>query len=1327
MTVSFSIVSFIKIPGIQESIDQNTCKMKKLSVLLLILAVSLFSYSTDWQKINTDQPGPVSIHLVSSNINSSTFTFKLDGFLKREVLTEKGPALVLGIEEATPILEKGAPDLPKATTSLLIPDAGKMKIEVIAEKFTVLENILIAPSKGNLTRDIDPASVPYEFGEEYSQNAFYPGNLAELRTPYILRDFRGQVAVIYPFQYNPVTKTLKVYHELTLKVTKTDETGENEISRTEPVSSVDAHFNSVYGIQFLNYNSASRYDPVEEYGNFLIISYGNFMNAMEPFIEWKKQIGYPVEIVDVSTIGNSSAIKTYIQNYYDNKGITFVLLVGDAAQVPTSSTSAGDSDNNYSYVAGNDHYPDLFIGRFSAEDVSQVETQVQRTITYEMNPRTDLDWFTIATGIASDQGPGDDGEYDYQHIRNIHDDLLAFTYTYANELFDGSQGGNDDPGNPSPSQVAQALNTGSSIINYTGHGSTTSWGSSGFSNGDVNNLVNDNMLPFVWSVACVNGNFKNSTCFAETWLRATNNGEPTGAIAFLGSTINQSWNPPMCGQDEMNDILVETYPDNINRTFGALSMHGCMQMNDEYGGGGDEMTDTWTCFGDPAVMVRTAVPADLTVIHDPVVFIGTSQLSVMTSIEGARATLMLDGTVISTGVIQGGTATLSFAQLNNVGTLTLTVTAFNHIPYIAEIDVIPAEGAFVVLKEFQIDDESGNGNGHADYDELIKLDLEMENLGVEDATDVSLALDVQDEYITITDAFENVDNIPANSTVTVSGAFEILVDDMIPDQHTILCTITSSNGDAEWESIFQLKLNAPIIEIESLTIDDSENGNGDGELDPGEEAEVTIHYTNTGHTPALNVNSFFEAKCGPVDVSSSRVTIPSIGLFGGANAVFQVTVDEDSPAGIPAPLYNKITFGGYEIERTFAEKVSGECEDFETGDFTKFSWQHEGDVNWDITNVYPYEGMYSIKSGNISHNQSSEIEITIDVMKDDEISFVKKVSSASDDKLKFYINNQLQGEWSGTSGGWQHELFTVSPGMKTFRWVYEKNGSGSSGADCAWLDYIMLPSGMKLTVWAGSDQEICSNSDAQLDADVTDYATVEWTTSGTGTFSSTSTTNPLYTPSGDDLASGSVTLTITGWDSDGYSLSDGTSLTFIEAPGAPEKPTGPDYVNVNITASSVYTTAGIEGILDFSWYLEPAAAGMIISHGDQGIVVWNPDYLGNAMITVAGINGCGEGEISEAFDVTIDNFTGIESPQGQDSQLMIAPNPGNGLFRVYPGGQLVDNATIRVFDLTGNIVYSRIAGIGSEALIDLTNLSDGLYIIVVDNGANKSTGKIIKQ
>ena len=75
---------------------------------------------------------------------------------------------------------------------------------------------------------------------------------------------------------------------------------------------------------------------------------------------------------------------------------------------------------------------------------------------------------------------------------------------------------------------------------------------------DVNGLVNMGMSPFIWSVACVNGEFHIGTCFAATWLRATGtNGVPTGAIAVLMSTVNQSWSPPMDGQEEMNDILVE--------------------------------------------------------------------------------------------------------------------------------------------------------------------------------------------------------------------------------------------------------------------------------------------------------------------------------------------------------------------------------------------------------------------------------------------------------------------------------------------------------------------------------------------------------------------------------------------------------------------------------------------------------------------------------------------------------------------------------------------------------------------------------------------------
>ena len=106
------------------------------------------------------------------------------------------------------------------------------------------------------------------------------------------------------------------------------------------------------------------------------------------------------------------------------------------------------------------------------------------------------------------------------------------------------------------------------------------------------------------------------TCFAEAWLRATHNGQPTGAIGAYMSTISQSWSPPMQAQDEFNDILVGTYADNIKTTYGALCFCGAMSMNDAYGSDGESETIAWTVFGDPSVQVRTDTPATMTVTYD---------------------------------------------------------------------------------------------------------------------------------------------------------------------------------------------------------------------------------------------------------------------------------------------------------------------------------------------------------------------------------------------------------------------------------------------------------------------------------------------------------------------------------------------------------------------------------------------------------------------------------------------------------------------------------------------------------------------------------------
>jgi len=611
--------------------------------------------------------------------------YQINTFTKIPVIINDMEYLRILLGDESNMLSKGMPDLPDVRRSVLIPDTAKMDARVISSTFKEFKNILIAPSKGDLPRTINPEYVPYVFDEMYDENKWFPENIVELEMPYILRDFRGQIVKINPFQYNPVEKTLRFYTEITVEIYSTETDTINCITRTELPSKIDTDFKQIYSRHFLNFNTmGGRYDTVGEQGNMLIVTYDDFWDEMVPFVEWKIMKGVPTEMVKVSEIGNANAIRTYIADYYNNNGLTFVLLVGDAAQVPslyTSSYTYGASDPSYSYIVGNDNYQDLFVGRFSAQNTDDLFTQVERSIEYEKYPQVGNDWYHKGMGVASNQGPGDDGEYDDEHMDNIRDDLLGYTYTEVDQIYDPYA---------TSSMVSTALNDGRGIANYCGHGSPTSWGSSGFSNGNVNQLTNDNMLPFICSVACNNGEFDSyDACFAEAWLRATNNGEPTGAIGFFASTQSQSWDPPMDAEDEIIDILIETYVDNIRTTYGALCFEGTMHMMDEYGSSCYDETDSWTVFGDPSLQVRTDTPSSMTVAHEPQVGGGTSFEVIVTGVENALCAISRGTDLFGYAYTDAsGHAVIQFDEpIPGLDPVNFVVTAYNKEPYITTLQL----------------------------------------------------------------------------------------------------------------------------------------------------------------------------------------------------------------------------------------------------------------------------------------------------------------------------------------------------------------------------------------------------------------------------------------------------------------------------------------------------------------------------------------------------------------------------------------------------------------------------------------------------------------
>jgi hypothetical protein len=672
--------------------------MNFLKIFIFCACFIALANAQQWQSLS---PGagnkiiPASLKVYSSTHHETELHFSMGGFSMNAVQTPNGTAFEISSSKLTRILEAGAPDLAKLAFSIAIPDDAAMTVDELASSYTTYQNIEVAPCKGNLYRDVDPASVPYIYGSAYSQNQFYPGRLVELQQPYIVRDLRGQAVWVFPFQYNPVTKELRVYTEINFKVKANGTSTVNALSRTQPLTKTDPSYSAIYRSLFVNRNSI-QYAPLADEGNMLVICHDPFIAAMQPFVDWKNKTGRQTEMVPFSAVGTTAAdLKTFVENYYNTSGLTFVLLVGDGTEIPVGATPYGESDACLGYILGNDSYAEAIVGRFSAETVADVETQVARTIAYEAAPDPAGEWYHKSVCIASDQGPGDDNELDFEHERNMRADELSFTYTLADELYDGSAGGADSAGSPDPSDLINSLNDGRGVITYTGHGSCGSFSTTGFSTGDVPSLSNADMLPFVWAVACVNGQFNGYDCLAEAFMRATDgNGKPTGAIATFMSTINQSWDPPMDAQDEFIDLLTEQYADsNLKRTFGGISVNGCMHMNDQYGAAGDEMTDTWTCFGDPSLMVRTATPFAMTVTHDLLIEETATSFMVNCSTDGALVCLSKNSQIIATRRALMGFCNLqSISGITTGDTLDVTATAYNSIPYTGKVIVTSMTG-----------------------------------------------------------------------------------------------------------------------------------------------------------------------------------------------------------------------------------------------------------------------------------------------------------------------------------------------------------------------------------------------------------------------------------------------------------------------------------------------------------------------------------------------------------------------------------------------------------------------------------------------------------
>ena len=1327
-------------------------KFKLVKTILISSVVLLCSTHQHLmsQDIVIDESGKTELDLLESTYLKITASNSVAKMKSVTASTEYGEFSRLYIPGYVKNMDYGHPELPVLRKLIEIPIGAVPQVNIISTRFTEinLQEIGIQsklyPCQPPRSKSEDEHELVID-QEAYLVDAFNDDPVVTVDVLGILRNVRMARLNISPIQYNPVNNTIRVLKDLQFEISFTGADPSATINLKQRYAS--PFFENLHK-RLVNYHPLSNRENFMRYPvKYVVISNRMFESQLQPLIEWKRLKGFTVveAYTDQPNVGSTTfSIKSYIDSLYsagttEDPAPSFILFVGDVAQMPTWENGNGETDRLYCEFTG-DLLPDIYYGRFSAQTTAQLQPQIDKTIQYEKYTMPDPSYLSEVVMVAGMDGShGYDwanGQINYGTTNYFNEDhgITSHTYLYPES---GSQS----------TAIIQNVSDGVTFGNYTAHCSPSGWADPSFTTGDVATLENEDMYGVLVGNCCSSSEYAVNECFGEAMLRAENK----GSVGYIGASNSTYWdedyywavgvgtisqNPPPYEETGlgMYDRAFHDHGEDFSDWYVSqdeMIFAGNLAVQEGSPGSANYYWDIYNVLGDPSLMVYFSEPPVMAVNYTELLPLGSTSFTVTTE-PYAYVALSLDGELLGAALADdSGIAELSMDPINNAGIGDVVVTKQNGQPYFGTVVITNPSGPYMVLYGNDINDSLGNNNGFADYREEIYLHTALENLGGEDAVNTTVTLIASDPYITVTDDYEEIGTVPSQSVLWSDNAFSFDVEQVIPDQHIVDFELEiQADGKEIWEQEFTITLNAPVLSILGITIDDTQLGNGNGRLDPGETADIKITNKNDGHCPSENAIASMASYNAWLTFDNTTDTLGSLGLLGAKNAVFTVHVDPDAPNGaVLVDLEYDLEAGPYSASNVFTQRIGLLYEDWETGDFTKFDWQHDGDLPWEIIHVFPYEGVYSAKSGAIGDSETSELSLTLEIMIPDSISFIRKVSSGSSDKLCFYIDNNMLADWTGTTAGWTREAFAVEPGWHTFKWVYQKNSSGSAGQDCAWLDYIIMPSIMTLTCYAGPDDEICKGDTYQCSGEATDWISVVWESSGTGTFDDPSILNPLYTPSQDDLDNGSVMLMLTVYDDEGATMDDEVTLSFIDIPAIPEQPAGPEYVDLLTTSSSDYTVTTIPEADEYSWQIDPLEAGTISGSTNTGNVQWNLSYMGTAMISVKSMNECGESEFSESLEVTVDNTVGIEENY-EALTLQIFPNPSSDQTNIRclipDAGYLV----MELFEISGRKQRTLIAEEKPAGSLDLelnmSDLPEGIYFIRVQAGNEISVKKIVK-
>ncbi|MBE0639105.1 MAG: PKD domain-containing protein [Bacteroidales bacterium] len=1255
------------------------------------------------------------ITVKEDNIEKLSITFSYLGVTKFSVETGRGLFDEIGMPGAFSIGKLGTPKLPATKKLIEIPHGAEVTVKV--KNYSVTEYKLkdfnihhpLMPVQPSIRKDQDADEVPFEFDElVYQSNHFIAHELASVEVLGVMRGTRIARLTVAPVSYNPVQGVIRVCNNIEVEITFSNvDQAMNEYIKA---SAWSPYFEVVQNtlLNRIEHGYPAHPDLTKYPVKYLIVSPRMFENDLQSFIQWKTKKGFKVIVGYTDQIGTTyAAIRTWVQNQY-NSGTpldpapSFLLIVGDTPQIPatTGSASGKMTDLYYGSVDG-DYFPEMYYGRFSATNSAQLVSQIAKTMYYEKYEFADPTYLDNATLIAGADATWNPrvGQPTILYGTNNYFNA-AHGYNAVNAYLSSYSGCYD------PARIAVSL------INYTAHCSETSWGTPSLTQSMVNSFVNNGKYPVAIGNCCLAADFGYTECIGETWQRALNK----GSVAYIGSSPSSYWFEdfywsvgafPIQGT---NNGYVPTYAETSwgaydapfvsdYVTTGSMVFVGNLAVTEVHIQGypsHSSPTYYWQAYnvlGDPSLVPYHTQASQNTVSHMAIFPIGLATYEVA-ALPGSYVAISKNGVLHGTALVDAsGVATVEIDPVLNSGLVDIVVTKPQHIPYMAQVQATALEGPYIVLDNFSISDPEGNNNGQADYGEDISLNITIKNIGADASGQIIATITGTDPNVTISgQAVQSFGVIASGASTTVQDAFTLSVAGYLPDQYQASFQLQFSDGSGNWNSTFQITVNAPQLEIGTITIQDQSGGNGNGRLDPGEKVDAMITFSNSGSSAVSLVEGLFVTNSTYISVVPANFQAGAL-LPGEQKSVStKISVAVNAPTAVFADVNLLLTSDSYSALKTFnlPVGVANNIENFETGNFSQFPWSFSGNANWTITNVQPYEGIYSAKSGLITHNQTSAMQVTVNVSMAGEVSFWYKVSSESNyDYLRFYIDNIEKNSWSGNVD-WQKATYPLTVGQHVLKWAYTKDVSVNTGSDCAWVDLISFPSyvspgNLAVNIMA-SQTSLDPGEFVQFYDISTGFPTsFLWTFEG-GTPATSTSKNPLVTYN----QSGIFNVTLQVSNQNGQAT--GTFENFIS-------------VAEPMTSQTIFIPAGWSGLSsclipgnpELFELFQPVINDLIILQSMNG--VFYPQY---------NINTIGQWDYQEGYKIKTENPVMFDITGWQNVQQTLQLEAGWNLIPVMSAcGQIpellfngISGNTFIVKEIAGTGIYWPAMGINTIGLLN---------------------------